>query len=301
MRLRTAIELGIEDPLERAEALLELGTLSNRGGKAPEALEAFASAAEIARELESPELLARAAIGYEEACWRPGIAGRDAVDLLEEAIAAVNEERVELRVGLLAGLARALDRQGDRERGALVRSSAVALARNLDDRTWLAKVLVHSVLVAPHEPLQEIADMLTEARDLGEELGDVAIRAEAMAWRVPTFVSMCDLESARGETAAMLETAERTAQPFMLHVAEHYGSALALCDGRLDEAEAMANRSREWGRLLRAAMPRGPTGSRCQHPPRAGTPAGARARGQDPRRQRTARRPVGARAGRPAR
>ena len=48
----------------------------------------------------------------------------------------------------------------------------------------------------------------------------------------------------------MLETAERTAQPFMLHVAEHYGSALALCDGRLDEAEAMANRSREWGRLL---------------------------------------------------
>ena len=34
--------------------------------------------------------------------------------------------------------------------------------------------------------------------------------------------------------------AERTAQPFMLHVAEHYGSALALCDGRLDEAEAHA-------------------------------------------------------------
>ena len=250
MRLRTAIELGIEDPLERAEALLELGTLSNRGGKAPEALEAFASAAEIARELESPELLARAAIGYEEACWRPGITGRDAVDLLEEAIAAVNEERVELRVGLLAGLARALDRQGDRERGALVRSSAVALARNLDDRTWLAKVLVHSYWSRGTSPLQEIADMLTEARDLGEELGDVAIRAEAMAWRVPTFVSMCDLESARGETAAMLETAERTAQPFMLHVAEHYGSALALCDGRLDEAEAMANRSREWGRLL---------------------------------------------------
>jgi DNA-binding CsgD family transcriptional regulator len=44
--------------------------------------------------------------------------------------------------------------------------------------------------------------------------------------------------------------AERTAQPFMNHVAEHYGSAIALCQGNLAESEAMAERSREWGRLL---------------------------------------------------
>ena len=44
--------------------------------------------------------------------------------------------------------------------------------------------------------------------------------------------------------------AERTAQPFMIHVADHYGSALALCDGRLEEAEQLAERSYEWGRLL---------------------------------------------------
>ena len=49
-----------------------------------------------------------------------------------------------------------------------------------------------------------------------------------MAWRVPTFVALGDLESARREVAALLETAEQTAQPFMLHVAEHYGSAIAL-------------------------------------------------------------------------
>ena len=36
----------------------------------------------------------------------------------------------------------------------------------------------------------------------------------------------------------------------MLHVAEHYGAALALCDGRLEEAEARARRSHEWSRLL---------------------------------------------------
>ena len=76
MRLRTAIEIGIEDEPERADVLLELGSASHRAGKATDAQEAFAAAAEIARELDSAELLARAAIGYEEACWRPGIASR---------------------------------------------------------------------------------------------------------------------------------------------------------------------------------------------------------------------------------
>jgi DNA-binding CsgD family transcriptional regulator len=61
---------------------------------------------------------------------------------------------------------------------------------------------------------------------------------------------MCDPDSARAEVAALRQMAERTAQPFMHHVAEHYGSAMALCDGHLAEAEAMAERSQEWGRLL---------------------------------------------------
>src|SRR5262249_35114663 len=44
--------------------------------------------------------------------------------------------------------------------------------------------------------------------------------------------------------------AARQRQPFMLHVAEHYASTLALCTGRLAEADAAAQRSHEWSRLL---------------------------------------------------
>ncbi len=250
MRLRTAIEIGIEDEAERAGALLELGSASHRAGKAADGLEAYASVAEIARELGSAELLARAAIGYEEACWRPGIASRDAVELLEEALAEVDEASGELRIGLLAGLARALDYRGERERGAIVRENAVALARRGEDRAALAKVLVRSYWARGTTPLEEILSMLTEARDLAGELGDAETHTEAMAWRGATFVALGDLESARLEVAAQRETAERAAQPFMQHVAEHCGSAIALCDGDLGGAEVMAARSHEWGRLL---------------------------------------------------
>src|SRR5207247_1984203 len=99
----------------------------------------------------------------------------------------------------------------------------------------------------------------------GEELGDTAIRADAMSWRVPTHVALGDVDAARREVAALQKTAEETAQPFVLHVAAHYDSAIALGAGRLDEAEGLAIRSHE----SRGSPPRGwrPTGRRSGWPP----------------------------------
>jgi DNA-binding CsgD family transcriptional regulator/tetratricopeptide (TPR) repeat protein len=249
-RLRTALELGIEGDANRAEIYLELGHASHRAGKAADALEAFRAAAEIARELSDAELLAQAAIGYEDACWRPGITDQGAAELLAEAVAELGDEDSSLRVLLLAGLARGLDFRGDHERGRIVRANAIAMARQLDDRRGLATVLMRSYWALGASRLEEVRDMLTEARDLGDELGDTEIRVEAMAWRVPAFVALGDMPAARREVVLLRETAEQTAQPFMIHVAEHYGSAIALGDGRLAEAEAFAERSHEWGRML---------------------------------------------------
>jgi DNA-binding CsgD family transcriptional regulator/tetratricopeptide (TPR) repeat protein len=254
-RLRTALDVGIESPEQRGDALLALGNASHRGGKALDALEAFAAAAQIAREVGDAELLARAAIGYEEACWRPGIVDEGAVELMVEAVATVSDEPSVLRVGLLGALGRALDRRGDHAGGAFWHTAAVAMARELDDRHGLATVLMHSYWSRGTSSLEEILAMLTEAKTLGRQLGDTEILAETMAWRVPTFVALGDLAAARREVADLRETAERTAQPFVLHVADHYGAALALCDGRLDEAERLAQRSNEWGRLLTGRDP----------------------------------------------
>ncbi len=250
LRLRTAIDLGVGDPRERAGVFLELGMASYRAGKEPDALDAFAAAAEIAREQGSAELLARAAIGYEDVCWRPGITNQETVDLLEEALRALGEDSPELRVGLLSGLARMLDRRGERELARVRGASAIELARRIGDRAGLARVLTRSYWARGTTSPEEILTMLTEAKQIGEELGDIEIRAEAMGWRVPTFVAICDLAPARREAEALLVTAEQTAQPFMLHITEQYRAAIALCDGRLGEAEAMAGRSSEWSRLL---------------------------------------------------
>jgi len=248
--LRRALEFGIADERRRAEVLLELGFVAHRAGRAFDAFDAFRSAAQIARRLDDAELLARAAIGYEDASWRPGAMNPDSVDLLEEATAALGEQPSELRVRLLSGLARALDIQGKQDRAAIARSGAISLARRMDDRAGLATVLTRAYWSRGLNTLDTILEMLAEAQAIGEELGDTEIQAEAISWRVPALVAVADISSARKANARLLEIAQMTAQPFYVHVAEHYGAAIALGDGLLDAAEAMAARSEEAGRLL---------------------------------------------------
>jgi DNA-binding CsgD family transcriptional regulator len=124
------------------------------------------------------------------------------------------------------------------------------MARRIDDRPGLATVLVGIYWARATTSLTEALEMLGEARDLAEELGDVEGQAEATQWRVSALMALGEIVPAREELAIALDMAKSTRQPFMLHVTEHYRSALALLQGQLAEADAAAERSREWGQLL---------------------------------------------------
>ena len=224
--------------------LLELGDVQppGRAGRSRRS-SAFESAAEIARELDDAELLARAAIGYEDACWRPGMRP-GAVGLLEEAAAALGDAAVRAARRSARRAARALDMQGDARAGAIVARRAIALARRLGDRAGLATVLDALLLVArgdlargdPRDAHRGAGDGRGARRHRDPGRGDLVARA-GVRGRSATSTSRAR------EVVSLLEIAQMTAQPFMLHVAEHYGSAIALADGRLEEAEAMAERS----------------------------------------------------------
>ena len=98
-----------DDERTRCELLLSLGEAEIRAGNSAVAKETFLEAAVIARRLNFPHELARAAVGYGGRIIFER-AGSDSrlVPLLEEGLAAVGEEDVELRVRLLARLAGAL-------------------------------------------------------------------------------------------------------------------------------------------------------------------------------------------------
>jgi DNA-binding CsgD family transcriptional regulator/tetratricopeptide (TPR) repeat protein len=253
--LRTALELGIPGGTDRADALLDLGAVTFRAGRSVDSQEAFLAAGDIARGLHDGRRLARAAVGYEDACWRMGLADEGALRLLEEAGRALEAGDSELRVRVLAALGRALAFAGRPRECAVVRDEAIGMARRLGDRQGLALVLSRSYWLRGPTPFGDILDLLAEGHALADALGDIEIAAEALLWRIASFIALGDLPSARTELALLFDVAGRMRQPFALHVAEQYAAAIALCDGRLAEAEAAAERSREWSRLLAGRDP----------------------------------------------
>jgi DNA-binding CsgD family transcriptional regulator len=256
-RLRTALALGVTDPRERGETCLELGYACHRAGRSTDALDAFRETAQIARALDDAELLARAAIGFEEACWRPAIHDAGAGELLREAVAALGPEPTVTRVRLLGALTRALDFQGEATKAYAAREEATDLARAIDDRRALGWVLASAYWAHATRTHEEVNALLAEAVEIGTELDDPELLAEALWWQVPSFVALCEHTAARAALDQLFVLARRLHEPFRLHVAEHYSSALALCDGNLVEAEGAALRSREWAQLLTGRDPSG--------------------------------------------
>ena len=258
--LRTALRLGVPDRVREAEIELALGNACYRGGRGSEALTAYRASTDIARDLGNGELFARAAVGFENACWRMAAVDAGALQLLNQAAGMLGEEDSSLRVMVLSGLARACAFVGDHVRSADLRGAAIAMARRLDDRPALATVLMRAYWARGTTSLDEILAMLTESRDIAGEIGDIELQAEAMEWRISALIALGDLEAARAELAEVYEMASRVGQPFIIHVAEHYHSTIALCDGRLADAELTAERSFEWGRLLTGRDPSGSYG-----------------------------------------
>ena len=250
VRFRTALDLGVRDGEERVDVMLRLGDACHRAGDADAALETFARTAALAASLRAPELLARAAIGFETASWRPAIHDTEAIELLERAVTSLPHEDSELKAEVHRGLARALELRGDQGRAAVERDEAIAISRRRHDNRTLAMTLAQAYWSRGSSTNEDVNGMLREACVLGVELADDEIQCEALAWLVPSHVVLCDHRAARDSLAELFVVARRLSQPFFLHVAEHYASALALCDGDLASAEGAAARSQEWGRLL---------------------------------------------------
>jgi DNA-binding CsgD family transcriptional regulator/tetratricopeptide (TPR) repeat protein len=252
---RTALALGVKTPLEQAEIQLELGTASYAAGSWVDAIEAFTAAADIGRAAGDAELLARAAIGLEDACWGEGRPHRAALELLEEASDALGGDESSLRVGLLSALARVLAYRGDPGRAAIIQANAMEMARRLGDQRGLATLLARAysargTAARGSGTLEDVLDMLTEAWALGDELGDPEIQSEARGWRVVVWIALGELQAAQRDLAEFHALANRGKQPFHSFTAQHFASAIALCEGHLEEAEARAARSRELANLF---------------------------------------------------
>ena len=242
------------DDTQRCTLLLALGEAQTKAGDFPQASNSFQRIADIARAREAPEVLARAALGFQEARWRPGLPGEPAVRLLEEALHALPEIDSALRARVLAGLASALAYSGRREQAVAVAHQGIAIARRFDDPLALAAVLSRSLLAfvgRPEQTSQRLA-YATEVVRLAEEVGDREMALQGYTSVIVALGDLGDIQALDVQLTAHTRLAHEVQQPHYLYISAGYQTMRALLDGRFAEGEKLAQQALAIGQRLQA-------------------------------------------------
>lgn len=245
------------DEVAKCEVLIRLGDALARAGNAGGAKDAFLRGAEIARRRGFSEELARAALGYGgRFVWEAGRGDPHLVPLLEDALAALENEESPLRARLMARLAGGpLRDEVDRKRRAEMSRQAVELARRLRDPPTLAYVLDgrYAAVWWPDnlDDRLQIASELVEAADAA---GDKERALQAHHYRCLALLEQGDMSGVHGELDAKRVLAEELRQPAQRWYVVSVEACLAVFGGRFQEAEKLIGEILDVGHRVQGPM-----------------------------------------------
>jgi AAA ATPase-like protein len=242
-RALTALDIARPNDAEaRADLLVELGGARWQGSE-PDRAAPFVEAIALARDLGSPERLARAALGAGGRFYAPGPVDEAYVRLLEEALDALDPSDSPLRARLLARLAERLVFAEPAEAAEALAREAAAMARTTGD-----PVALESALMALHATLlhvryaRERRRLAEDAVAVAAELGADEIGALAHHWLIYDLIELGELAAARERVAELEALADELRQPLFRHSALSWRSVFAGLAG-LPDAERLARES----------------------------------------------------------
>ncbi len=238
-----AASLPETDTPQRSQLLLAAAADYVRACHFPRARAIYAQLSNVG----DPEVRLVAAMGFEEATWRPGVLGTQAADLLTTAIESFDGDRADARyVRAVGSLGRALALAGETERAREVGSRAIELARGLADHpTWLhtlTTALWHGITPdmaeTQLERSTEVCRAARQARDF-EGLG------AGVNFRATVSYLLGRPDDLREATADAKRAAEATGQPYYRHAYCCIAHAHAFMHGDFATAERWATATLE--------------------------------------------------------
>ncbi len=228
------------DDVLRCELLLALGEAHNHSGEVHHGKKEFFQAADLARKLDRQYLLAHAALGYGGVLPPSNEPDPRAEALLKEVLERVPEENG-VRARALARLAQWLYYVSPRPERAELCDEALRIARNIDDPSTIATVLIGRcwALEGP-EDLQAQLETAAEVIELGESLGDQEIVLQGLKCRLHRLFERGDVDEATTVVSETKELASALGQPEYLRLATMWEGMTAGTQGRFEEAERLA-------------------------------------------------------------
>jgi hypothetical protein len=236
--------LELKEPVDkrmRCELLLALGDAEARAGDGQKAKDTFLHAAEAARRVDAPELLAEAALGYGgRFMWARAGTDPYLIPLLEEALATLGREDSALRVRSMARLAGALRDQHDPEPRASLSGGALEMAKRIRDAAATAYALDGRIcaIMWPDngEERLALADELVRA---AAQAGAGERSAHALYTRAFASLELGDMAAVRSSLEEYAGVTAQLRQPAWHWLLVVTRATLALFEGRFDGAQRL--------------------------------------------------------------
>jgi DNA-binding winged helix-turn-helix (wHTH) protein/tetratricopeptide (TPR) repeat protein len=232
---------------KRCEVLLSLGEARWQSGKREQAKGVFAEAATLARELDSRELFALAALGYGGGFrgFEVGLIEQPLIDLLEEAERGLEGTESALRARVLGRLAVALYHSPDSLRRRQVLSQeAVAMAARVGDvdASLGASYSRHWAIWGP-DNLEERLEAANAMLRLAEQVNDREMALHGHRFRLIDLLEYGDISAVDMELERCTRLAEELRQPYYQWYAATFQAMRAFVDARFADADALAQRA----------------------------------------------------------
>lgn len=239
-----------EDAETRCELLLSLGEAQIRAGTTPAAKSTFLNAAALARRLGLSRALAQAAAGYAGRIVfsRAGADDR-VVPLLEEAIAGLGEDDLELRSRLLARLAGALRDEPARDRRDGLSHEAVELARQASPAALAYALAGRAHAITAPDTVVEMRLLADELCEVAAAAGDLEQLISGHILRVMVWLWLGELDATKSDLAEAARIAKELGQPAQLWLVLGQQANLAIGLGEIAVADTLVAQALEAGKI----------------------------------------------------
>jgi class 3 adenylate cyclase len=238
----------------RCDLLLALSDAHFMAGDAAQTTATLDLAVELARTRNDAVRLARAADRIGIHFFEVGKVRDQVVALLEEVLKELGEEDSALRARLLALLCRELYFSQDRDRVQAFADEAVAVAKRLGDPATISFALQLTLFGGGEVTgVRKRAEIATEAIDLAEQAGDRVLQMSGHFSRTMYLLMLGDIAELDREIAVFTRLAQETRHPSFLWQAALLPAMRALLDGRIDDAEHLAQEALTAGQRTEGA------------------------------------------------
>jgi len=240
----------IPDPRRRCELLIQLGEAEMRIGEREVARENLLHAASIARKIDAPELLARAALGLAPGFFtiEVGTYDPELETLLNEARSAMPKMQSDLLVQLTARLAMAAVWSNSIDSCDKLSATALSLANDVENLATKAYALRarHGALWGP-ERFEERRELISELGTLASESGDAEIALMYRILNITALLERGDIPRVDREISEYTTLSNNLQLPHARWYVSLYRAMRTLMEGQYEDAAATAKQFLELG------------------------------------------------------